>query len=188
MPTSAGLTRFASPTPLTRRGRVPRLSARPSGWQAEWKWDGIRCQLIRREGQTFLWTRGEELVTDRYPELAGLGPMLPDGTVLDGEILVYREGRAAVRPAPAADRPEDGRQEDAGRRAGRPVRLRPARSRRGGHPRSTAPRSAGPARGAGLAETNVPGRLILSPAVAIESWEALAEVRGRQPRHGWPRA
>jgi DNA ligase 1 len=61
-------------------------------WQAEWKWDGIRSQLIRRRGRTFLWTRGEELVTDRYPELRALGDSLPEGTVLDGEILAWKEG------------------------------------------------------------------------------------------------
>jgi DNA ligase-1 len=61
-------------------------------WQAEWKWDGIRAQLIRRAGQTFLWSRGEELVTERYPELAAVGDALPGGTVIDGEILPFLEG------------------------------------------------------------------------------------------------
>ncbi len=59
-------------------------------WQAEWKWDGIRSQLIRRGGRTFLWTRGEELVTERYPELEGVGDDLPEGTVLDGEIMPWK--------------------------------------------------------------------------------------------------
>jgi DNA ligase 1 len=36
-------------------------------WQAEWKWDGIRAQVIRRQGQTFIWSRGEELITDKFP-------------------------------------------------------------------------------------------------------------------------
>jgi DNA ligase-1 len=62
----------------------------PGGWLAEWKWDGIRAQLIRRGGRTFLWSRGEELITERYPEIAALGPLMPDGTVLDGEILAWR--------------------------------------------------------------------------------------------------
>lgn len=61
-------------------------------WQAEWKWDGIRSQLIRRGGQTFLWSRGEELVTERYPELAAVGDALPEGTAIDGEILPFKDG------------------------------------------------------------------------------------------------
>ncbi|RYD52604.1 MAG: ATP-dependent DNA ligase [Sphingobacteriales bacterium] len=65
----------------------------PIDWQVEWKWDGIRGQLIRRNGEVFLWSRGEELITDRFPELKALAGILSDGTVLDGEILAYREGR-----------------------------------------------------------------------------------------------
>jgi DNA ligase-1 len=61
-------------------------------WQAEWKWDGIRAQLVRRRGETHIWTRGEELVTDRYPEIVAAASSLPDGTVLDGELLVVRDG------------------------------------------------------------------------------------------------
>jgi DNA ligase-1 len=61
-------------------------------WQVEWKWDGIRAQLIRRGGRSFLWSRGEELVTERYPELERAAERLPDGTALDGEILPHRLG------------------------------------------------------------------------------------------------
>jgi DNA ligase-1 len=64
-----------------------------SAWQAEWKWDGIRAQVIRRNGKTFIWTRGEELVTDRFPEIAAAAEFLPDGTVLDGEIMPWRDGQ-----------------------------------------------------------------------------------------------
>ena len=71
----------------------------PAAWLVEWKWDGIRAQLVRRAGQTWLWSRGEELVTDRFPELAALGDALPDGTVIDGEIVVWRDGQ----PQPFAD-------------------------------------------------------------------------------------
>ncbi len=63
------------------------------GWQVEWKWDGIRAQVVRRAGQAWLWSRGEELVSDRFPELMTMAQALPDGTVLDGEIVVWREGQ-----------------------------------------------------------------------------------------------
>jgi DNA ligase-1 len=65
----------------------------PSQWLIEWKWDGIRAQLVRRAGHVCLWSRGEELVTDRFPELAEMGRALPDGTVLDGEVVVWRDDR-----------------------------------------------------------------------------------------------
>ena len=61
-------------------------------WQVEWKWDGIRAQLIRRQSQTFLWSRGEELMTGRFPELEKLGSLLPEGTVIDGEVLPWKDG------------------------------------------------------------------------------------------------
>ena len=61
----------------------------PAGWQVEWKWDGIRAQLIRRGGQTFLWSRGEELINASFPELDGMAEGLPQGTVLDGELTVW---------------------------------------------------------------------------------------------------
>jgi DNA ligase 1 len=64
----------------------------PAAWQVEWKWDGIRSQLIRRSGRTFLWSRGEELITDRFPELEALGALLPEGTAIDGEILPWKNG------------------------------------------------------------------------------------------------
>jgi DNA ligase-1 len=70
-------------------------------WQAEWKWDGIRAQVIVRQGELFVWTRGEELVTDKYPELqALLAPLAPaSGLVLDGELLAW----ANDQPLPFAE-------------------------------------------------------------------------------------
>jgi len=62
-------------------------------WQAEWKWDGIRAQLIKRNGEIFIWSRGEDLATDKFPELHPFLYDLPDGTVLDGEILSFSNGQ-----------------------------------------------------------------------------------------------
>ncbi len=62
-------------------------------WIAEWKWDGIRAQVIRRAGETFIWSRGEDLVTDQFPEVAAAASRLADGTVLDGEILGWDESQ-----------------------------------------------------------------------------------------------
>lgn len=64
----------------------------PEDWSVEYKWDGIRGQLIKREGQHFLWSRGEELITDKFPEYALFSHLIPDGTVLDGEIIPMKDG------------------------------------------------------------------------------------------------
>ncbi|AUZ45217.1 ATP-dependent DNA ligase [Pseudomonas orientalis] len=71
------------------------LLGSPADWQVEWKFDGIRAQLVKREGRLWVWSRGEELVTERFPELHSLVSGLPDGTVIDGEIVVWKE---AVQP------------------------------------------------------------------------------------------
>ncbi len=70
----------------------------PSQWIVEWKYDGIRAQLVKRAGQVWIWSRGEELVTERYPEVVEQAATLPDGSVLDGELLVWKD----ERPAPFA--------------------------------------------------------------------------------------
>lgn len=64
----------------------------PAEWEAERKWDGIRGQLIVREDTLFVWSRGEELVTDKFPEYAPLAGLLPNGTVIDGEIMPFKDG------------------------------------------------------------------------------------------------
>jgi DNA ligase 1 len=64
----------------------------------EWKYDGIRAQVVKRSGQVWVWSRGEELVTERFPEIVVLAEAWPDGTVLDGEILVWKD----EAPAPFA--------------------------------------------------------------------------------------
>ncbi len=67
-------------------------------WLVEWKYDGIRGQVVRRDGATWVWTRGEELVTERFPEVEALARQLPEGTVLDGEILAWPPD--ASQPSP----------------------------------------------------------------------------------------
>jgi DNA ligase-1 len=81
-------------------------------WSAEHKWDGIRSQTITRDNDIYVWSRGEELVTDKYPEFGSFVGVIPDGTVIDGEILPFidneigtfndlqtRIGRKTVSPA-----------------------------------------------------------------------------------------
>ncbi|WP_416426364.1 ATP-dependent DNA ligase [Pseudomonas sp. App30] len=68
-------------------------------WQVEWKWDGIRAQLVKRDGRLWIWSRGEELVSERFPELMALEQSLPDGTVIDGEIVVWKaDAQPQVQP------------------------------------------------------------------------------------------
>ena len=66
-----------------------------SQWQAEWKWDGIRAQMIRRGGELLIWSRGDELATDTFPEIAEAGRHFPNGTVIDGEIVAWENGQVA---------------------------------------------------------------------------------------------
>jgi DNA ligase 1 len=68
----------------------------PVEWQAEWKWDGIRGEVIRRGGQLFVWSRGEELMTEKFPEYQAWRERLPEGVVLDGEIIGLGSGRRGV--------------------------------------------------------------------------------------------
>lgn len=82
--------------PLTDGDAV--MSTDVAQWQIEWKWDGIRAQLIRRDDRTWLWSRGEELITDRFPDLHDMAKSLPDGTVLDGELLCWHTGQTQPLP------------------------------------------------------------------------------------------
>ncbi|WP_118975012.1 ATP-dependent DNA ligase [Taibaiella koreensis] len=72
---------------------VPEALGAVSDWQIEEKLDGIRGQIIVRHQELFVWSRGEELMTDKFPEFASLPALLPDGTVLDGEVIPWKEGR-----------------------------------------------------------------------------------------------
>jgi DNA ligase-1 len=72
-------------------GEKPEALGDIQEWQCEWKWDGIRAQLIHRQNEILLWSRGDEMVTETFPEIAEIGKALPDGTVLDGEILAWQK-------------------------------------------------------------------------------------------------
>jgi DNA ligase-1 len=87
---TAAVTDFSKPYPFYLAyaidDKVENLG-QPNLWQAEWKWDGIRGQMIKRNNELFVWSRGEELMTDKFPEYFILKDLLPDGVVLDGEII-----------------------------------------------------------------------------------------------------
>jgi DNA ligase-1 len=146
-------------------------------WIAEWKWDGIRAQLIRRAGRTFLWSRGEELLAGRFPEVEEIGALLPEGTVIDGELLPWMDGA----PLPFAQLQRRIGRKNLGRKildevpavlvaydlleeGGADIRGCSLSERRS---RLTALLDSLPAA----------GRLILSPAVTASNWETLTEVR-----------
>jgi DNA ligase-1 len=151
----------------------------PAEWIAEWKWDGIRSQLIRRAGRTFLWSRGDELLSGRFPEVEEAAGLLPEGTVLDGELLPWVE----ARPLPFAQLQ---------RRIGRTVLSRKILDdvpvvlvaydllETGGEDLRADPLLERRRRlGALLAVTGSAGRLVLSPAIEAPSWSALAAARER---------
>ena len=143
-------------------------------WLVEWKWDGIRGQLIRRGGEVFLWSRGEELITERFPELVQMAARLPDGTVLDGEVLAWgadgvlpfavlqrRIGRDRLTARLLQDAPVDFLAYDLLEQAGVDLRELPLAERR-----TRLERLAGTV-----------GRLQASPEVCAEGWDELAELR-----------
>jgi DNA ligase 1 len=154
----------------------PASLGEPSEWQAEWKWDGIRGQLIKRNGLMFLWSRGEDLITDKFPEYQLLAEKLENGTVIDGEILPVRDGqvlnfnvlqtrigrknvtRKQLEEAPAGIFAYDLLEEH-----GIDIRHLPMEERRR---RLTAI----------ITNVGLPN-LILSPAIEFHSWSELAEKR-----------
>jgi DNA ligase 1 len=142
-----------------------------ASWQAEWKWDGIRAQVIRREGRTYVWSRGGELVTDRFPELEEAAAHLPDGTVLDGEIMPWKQGaalpfaqlqrrigRKKLGPKILADVPVVLVAYDLLEHEGRDLRTEPLAVRRAALARVVERASLGLA-------------FVLSPTIALASWE-----------------
>jgi DNA ligase-1 len=149
----------------------------PGEWIAEWKWDGIRAQLIRRAGRTFVWSRGEELLAGRFPEVEEAGAFLPEGTVIDGELLPWldgaplpfaqlqrRIGRKNLGPKILDEVPVVLVAYDLLESAGVDIRPLPLNERRrqlaalvGPHARS--------------------GSISLSPALEVSTWEGLSQTR-----------
>jgi DNA ligase-1 len=144
-----------------------------SAWLAEWKWDGIRAQLVKRGASSWLWSRGEELITARFPELAQVWSALPDGTVLDGEVLAFsqgkplpfsvlqrRIGRQKLSAEILAEAPASLMAYDLLEFEGRDLRALPLRERRA------------------MLEPLVKGdRFVLSAPVEAASWEELRQLR-----------
>jgi DNA ligase-1 len=143
-------------------------------WLIEWKWDGIRAQLVKRAGGIHLWSRGEELITHRFPEIVAAATHLPEGTVLDGEVLAFRD----ERPMPfSALQQRIGRQKQVAQLArtvpvvfmtydiledrGEDIRARPQTDRRERLE----------------AHLNRAGALRASPLVSAGSWTELAALR-----------
>lgn len=151
----------------------------PADWLVEWKYDGIRAQVVKRAGQVWIWSRGEELVTERFPEVVALAQPLPDGTVLDGEIVVWKDGRPApfnllqqrigrktLTKRVLADAPVGFIAYDLLERGGRDLRDERQHVRRS------------------LLMVVSEGRIDVSPAETRESWAALATLREEARERG----
>lgn len=155
----------------------------PQDWHAEWKWDGIRGQVIVRGGEHFVWSRGEELVTDRFPELARVRDFLPDGTVIDGEILAWQDGaplpfaalqkrigRKTVPKSVLRDAPVTVMAYDLLELGGEDIRARPFADRRA-------------ALAALVADLPPDAPLRLSPSLEFADWDTLAATRSQARDH-----
>ncbi|MBP1650663.1 MAG: dependent ligase [Bacteroidetes bacterium] len=155
---------------------APDALGEPEEWQAEWKWDGIRGQIIKRQGQLFVWSRGEELITEKFPEYGPLLEHLPEGTVIDGEILTYandfplpfqtlqtRIGRKNVTKKQLQEAPVVFLSYDLLEWEGKDIRTSPLSERRRLLEQV-------------VEQVNHPA-LRLSPAITFHSWSALIEFR-----------
>ena len=153
-----------------------------SDWQVEWKYDGIRGQIVKRAGQVWVWSRGEDLVTERFPEIVALAQGLPDGTVLDGEILVWltpeaapasfallqqRIGRKTLGKKVLADAPVNFMAYDLLEAGGVDVRMQPQQQRR-----------------AQLEAALTGTEMKISPVEKLGSWAAFAALRTESRARG----
>ncbi|MFL6588383.1 MAG: cisplatin damage response ATP-dependent DNA ligase [Luteimonas sp.] len=147
-------------------------------WLLEWKWDGIRLQLLRRDGEVALWSRGEERLDGRFPEIEAAAMSLPDGVVLDGELLAWRANDDAplpftalqtriqrLKPGPKtlADAPVRLQVYDLLERDGEDWRARPQHERRAALET--------------LIAAHGDPRIVVSPRVDVADWSAAAQLR-----------
>lgn len=150
---------------------------KPGDWLVEWKWDGIRGQMIRRRGQSFIWSRGEEPMLEKFPELIQASHQLPDGTVLDGELLAWngagvlpfsemqrRIGRKSIGKKLLSEVPVKFVAFDLLEENGIDIRKLPLRERRLRLERL-------------LGDGSESKPIGLSPLVTTDSWETLASLR-----------
>ena len=155
----------------------PAALGAPEDWHAEWKWDGIRGQLILRGGAHHVWSRGEDLMTDRFPEFSETLNILPEGTVLDGEILAFadgtplpfstlqkRIGRKTVPKALRTEAPVILRAYDLLETDGQDIRARPFAARRAALENL-------------FGDLPPDAPLQLSPDLGFRSWDELAALR-----------
>lgn len=163
----------------------PQSLGEPAEWNAEWKWDGIRGQLIKRAGELFVWSRGEELITGKFPEFTPLLPLLPAGTVIDGEILTFdkelgrplpfqalqtRIGRKNVTKKQLQEAPVVMLSYDLLEWQGEDIRHKPLRERR--------------ALLVQLVEAINAPFLRLSPSITFTNWEQLTALRQQSRNNG----
>jgi DNA ligase-1 len=152
-------------------------------WIAEWKWDGIRAQILKRDNTVFIWSRGEDLITPQFPELEADCLALPDGVVLDGEILCWegdrpmnfnhlqkRLGRKRVTPKLMETHPVRFLAYDLLEWDGQDRRDIPLGDRQ--HQMQVL-----------LSSVHLP-RVGVSPTMTVESFEALQTLRSQAPEHG----
>lgn len=154
-------------------------------WLLEWKWDGIRLQVLRRQGEVALWSRGEERLDGRFPEIEAAAMALPDGCVIDGELLAWTDGQGQpmpftalqtriqrLKPGPKTlrDTPVRVLAYDLLELDGEDLRALPLRQRR--------------ARLATVLASVDDPRLMLSPDVQVEDWVQAAALRALARERG----
>ncbi|HRO33596.1 MAG TPA: cisplatin damage response ATP-dependent DNA ligase, partial [Brevundimonas sp.] len=161
--------------PIDEASDLPRLD--PAAYAAEWKWDGIRVQAVSEGGVKRLYSRTGEDVSAAFPDV--VAALDYDG-VIDGELMVLRDGRAAPfgdlqqrlnrKTADArlmASHPAGVRAYDLLAADGEDLRALPFVQRR--------------ARLEALVAAVGSDRIDLSPLVAFSTWDDLAAARAAPP-------